>query len=326
MATIHLGREVRDDVALGGLEPLLIALERFKPDVVAVERLSGETVEVYEKLAPTHDRVLDAFASDIRKIGKSAQKAVSLDRRSAETRAIELVATFGNRPGDPVPTSDRLQAALLLAAAYDLTSAALQWSYLPPERRVPDEAFPEDVADGLTKTLAARNEASIIGVALARRLQLQRVYGVDDQSDALFQLERGQELMGGLASSPEHKKLQESILFKELPVRIQKASKTEDLLGLYRWINSPEYGKADVDAQWHIFLRTRLPSNLDRRRIAVWEMRNLAIAGNIRRVSPSEPGKRVLVIIGASHKAFLDAYLHQMMDVDVVRATDVLTP
>ena len=132
--------------------------------------------------------------------------------------------------------------------------------------------------------------------------------------------------MAELGASPEFAKLQESVLFKELPKRIEEAKNTGDLLGFYRWINSPEFGKADLDAQWHIFLRANLPSGLDRARAALWEERNLRIAANIRRAAAYGTGKRVLVIIGASHKPFLDAYLRQMMDVEVVVAAGVLSP
>ena len=326
LATLHLRTVVKDDAGLSGLAPLVNVLERFKPDVIAVERLSGETVESLERLAPTYDAVLDTFASNILSIGKAARKALDLDRLGAEARLTKLLDTFEARPADQVPTSDRIQAALLLAAAYDLTSAALQWSYVPSALRTAGDTLPKEVTDGLTKTLASRNEAITIGVALARRLGHHRVCGIDDQSDGLFQLNHGSQLMAELSASPEFEKLKESVLFTDLPKRMAAATESGDLLGLYRWINSPEYGSADLDAQWHLFLRSSLPSGLDRERAALWEVRNLAIAGNIRRATASEPGKRALVIIGASHKPFLDAYLRQMMDLDVVEAKDVLTP
>lgn len=326
LATIHLRQAVKDDAGMSGIASLVNALERFKPDVVAVERLSGETVESLERMAPTYDAVLQSFASDILAIGKLAQKALSLDRLGAEARLTKLLDTFEDRPADQVPVSDRMQAALLLAAAYELDSAALQWSYIPADQRTAGDALPAEVIDGLKKALTSRSEDVTLGVALARRLGHQRVYGIDDQSDALFQVNRGRQLMAELSASPEYKKLQESILYKELPKRMATATRGGDLLGFYRWINSPEYGSADLDAQWHLFLRTSLPSGLDRERAALWEVRNLAIAGNIRRVTARDAGERTLVIIGASHKPFLDAYLAQMMDLDIVRAEDVLTP
>jgi pheromone shutdown protein TraB len=80
----------------------------------------------------------------------------------------------------------------------------------------------------------------------------------------------------------------------------------------------------DVSKQWHLFFRTELPSKIDRARVALWEARNLNIAGRIRAASAWHPGGRVLVVIGAAHKPFLDLYLAQMMDIQVVQLGDVL--
>jgi pheromone shutdown protein TraB len=53
-------------------------------------------------------------------------------------------------------------------------------------------------------------------------------------------------------------------------------------------------------------------------------VRNLRIAANIRTAAAEFNAKRALVIIGASHKPFLDAYLQAMMDVVVADAESVL--
>ena len=326
LATIHLDAEVRERSEARGIPALLDALAAFNPDVIAVERLTGETIDAWGRLSPTYDAVLDTFAGNALPLGKAAQRALVIDRLGAENRLQALLDAWASVAPEKIPPADRKKAAVLSLAAYDDTSAVLQWSYLPPDQRMPDDVIPPEVADGLSKALNSPNETIVIGVALARRLGRHRVYPVDDQSDALFQLERGDELMAELGASPEFAKLQESVLFKELPKRIEEAKNTGDLLGFYRWINSPEFGKADLDAQWHIFLRANLPSGLDRARAALWEERNLRIAANIRRAAAYGTGKRVLVIIGASHKPFLDAYLRQMMDVEVVDAAGVLSP
>ena len=61
-----------------------------------------------------------------------------------------------------------------------------------------------------------------------------------------------------------------------------------------------------------------LESKLDRIRVALWEVRNLNIASHIRRSSSLYPGQKILVIIGSSHKIFLDNYLKDMMGVKIV--------
>ena len=83
-------------------------------------------------------------------------------------------------------------------------------------------------------------------------------------------------------------------------------------------MNSAEHGEADVDAQWGLFLRTHLESGLDRSRLALWEVRNLNIASHVRRASAHSPGGRVLVVIGAGHKPFLDDLLGRMADVEII--------
>jgi hypothetical protein len=330
LGSIHLAQQGDDKARSASLDAVLRALGRFQPQIIGVERIPRETIALWEREAPVYDEVLKEFAADALSAGRSAQKALSLDRRTAEAQAAALVETFKDRPTDEVPAAERARAAVLLAAAYDFSSATLQWNYaVTHDSRADPASFagvPSELREALSKSAQSRAEDTTIGLALARRLGLQRVYAIDDQSDAMFQVAHGQELMSQLQESAEFKKLQESMLFTELPARIGKSLENDDLIGLYRWINSAQYAAADVGAQWHIFLRTRFPGGFDRARAAFWEARNLAIAANIRRATASASGKRALVVIGASHRPFLEAYLSQMMDVDIVSPEEVLRP
>ena len=60
------------------------------------------------------------------------------------------------------------------------------------------------------------------------------------------------------------------------------------------------------------------PQGSGRLYVTSWETRNLRMAANIRDLMGSTPRMRTLVIVGASHKAYLDAYLEQMHDVRIV--------
>lgn len=51
---------------------------------------------------------------------------------------------------------------------------------------------------------------------------------------------------------------------------------------------------------------------------------NLRMVANIRDVLAHHPGSRLLVIVGASHKGYFDAYLNQMHDVRLADASLVL--
>jgi pheromone shutdown protein TraB len=74
----------------------------------------------------------------------------------------------------------------------------------------------------------------------------------------------------------------------------------------------------DYNAQWEIWLNTNFDSGSGRARFALWEMRNLQIAANILNVVSCHSGERILVIIGSSHKGFLERYLKQMKDIELL--------
>jgi len=48
------------------------------------------------------------------------------------------------------------------------------------------------------------------------------------------------------------------------------------------------------------------------------------MAGNIREILAHSHGSRILVIVGASHKPYLESYLNQMHDMRIVDAEKVL--
>jgi hypothetical protein len=66
------------------------------------------------------------------------------------------------------------------------------------------------------------------------------------------------------------------------------------------------------------------PQRFGRNYLAYWETRNLRMAANIREAMGERPGMRMLVIVGASHKGYLEAYLHQMHDLRVLDTGAVL--
>lgn len=62
-------------------------------------------------------------------------------------------------------------------------------------------------------------------------------------------------------------------------------------------------------------MNERSAGQLGRGHVTYWEMRNLRVAANIREAVGRWPGSQALVIVGASHKRCLAAYLNQMHDV-----------
>jgi len=76
--------------------------------------------------------------------------------------------------------------------------------------------------------------------------------------------------------------------------------------------------KQDFEAQWEIWLKTNFPTGTDKARYYLWEMRNLQIAANIIERCSFYPGKKIIVIIGSSHKSFLEKYLKQISDIEIL--------
>lgn len=95
-----------------------------------------------------------------------------------------------------------------------------------------------------------------------------------------------------------------------------------DLLPYFLHLNSTAYQEADLGGQWAIFLEVGVDPLLGRARVARREVRDLRIATHIRWVTARHPGSRVLVLIGASHKPFLESFLSQMYDIELVQLSE----
>ena len=319
LATPHLG-VLQDCFEPLAIEPLLGVLESYKPDVIGVESVSPAVLEDMEKRGGYFNQIIEYFAKTRVDLGHKMQKLLNLSRVEAEARADALLRTK--------PTADptiRLELIAFLVAAYDYDSAVLQWSYLPEARRQPSTALPVEISTQLDKALSSPNERIAVGVALARRLGLQRVVGIDDHFDEELLARMATQFSNEVGNSPEVKAVSGAKFYVDSAKQLKDACRSgHEMLSYYLNMNSPAYTSTDVAMQWGVWFRTRLPSRLDRSRVAQWEVRNLNIASRIREASVSYPGKRLLVIIGAGHKPFLDSYLSKMLDVKLVQLSDLV--
>jgi hypothetical protein len=93
---------------------------------------------------------------------------------------------------------------------------------------------------------------------------------------------------------------------------------------MYRGFNDPSYARLVFDSDFGAALEDGSPQQFGRNYVGYWETRNLRMAANIRDAIGQQPGSRTLVIVGVSHKWYLEAYLNQMHDVRIVAAGPVL--
>jgi len=318
LATFHLA-QLGDRFQISLLDSIVDKLLLFKPAAIAVESLPGDVISVMEtrqKDSPLFQEILETFAETHLSLGHKAQALLGMDRIQAASE-VERYVQIGTPP-------DRLKTILTMLAAYDLHSAVLQWTYLSPTDKKDQVIIPTELAVALDAQSQRINEITVLAGRLARRLGLQRLYPVDEFEDLDAMARILPALQREITKNPLLKSVGSLPVYSESQKSLERALSGRDLLPHYLFLNSPEYAADDVDAQWGVFLRTGFSGGEDRGRLALWENRNLKIAARIRTVSASYPGQNILVIYGAAHRPFLEAYLGRMMDVDIVKFDELI--
>jgi hypothetical protein len=304
------------------LDPLLDALEEWGPAAIGVEVLPPQVIATMEALS-AYGPALEAFATEQLAAGRLARDylgiAWSEAIRVADSLYVELEAAPPERR-----RAVRQQLVPVLLAAYDFDNAALQWTYSAGADGRPSLELPDTLRMFLENRLEAPSETSAIGLALARRLGLARVHPIDDHLETDLFLAIADDLSSELQGNDAYRALAESGELEKSEHELREAHAAGDLLPFYLALNAPEALARDVDLEWRFFFRTGLPSGLDRYRVALWEVRNLAMASHVRRMTAPIPGERALVIVGASHKPFLDADLSCGMDLEIVHLQDIV--
>jgi Family of unknown function (DUF5694) len=298
--------------------PLLDRLARFKPQIITVEGLSGEECDTLLRFKPQHGAdTWDSYCWPTDEIEKTTGLNVSQAQAQADTM-------LDDWPGSPTP-AQRRHLAMLFVAANDRGSAMVQWLRLPETERHSGDGLTPAMVDILERKGKPLNENYTIAAALAARLGLERIYEVDDHiADSALD-----------ENSPQGKAYAKAVqaAWKKgapPPVRAQEdrleanLRTGSDVLALYRLMNEPETQRVTIASDMGRNASFMSPGLYGRQYVAWWETRNLRIAANIRATLEHDPRARVLSIIGATHKGYLDAYLNMMQDVRLVDAEQFL--
>ena len=313
LGTPHLSGE--DGFDPEWLDPVLDRLEAYAPEAIAIEALSGESLRLLSEYESIYPELAATFGRSTLMLADIAQASLGIDMATAEAAARQALAGWS---GEPAP-SDRRRLAVLFLASGDPHSALVQWLRLPEAERREGEGLTGELAERLNRLSASRNERVAIAVRLAVRLGLERVHPIDDQSEA--------DLI--LSAMDEFVEAEQSPATAQARARFPTMAFTpmasaETVLRNYREQNSDEAGARDAAFQWRSRLDVEPHREMHRRRIASWETRNLRMAAHVREVSAYHPGGRVLVVVGAAHKPYLEAYLSLMSDADLVPAAEIL--
>ena len=299
------------------LGPLLDRLARFRPDVIAIEGISGEQCEILKQFKWQHADAWDTYCWDT----ADWEKLTGLTVAQASKAVEQALAAWPAKPS----AAQRRRLAMLFMAANDRPSAQVQWRQLPAAERHAGDGLTDAMIAIVDRKDKAPNESYDVAAALAARLGLQRIYLMDDHTaDWAFD-----------DKSPEGqayaKALQTVWDVKPVPAtraeylrRQEHLATSDDVLGFYRFLNAPGTQRETIAFDMGAAARTPSAQPYGRQYMSWWETRNLRMTANIHAAFQQKPGAHVLVVVGATHKGHLDAYLDMLQDVRLVDAEQVL--
>lgn len=290
------------------LDGVISRLRQENFDAVAVENMSAELLlDIKCRETPYWQELYEAFSEGV-EFGKAHQARTG--QSAEEARA--AIHTLDRKPS--LGEADRIAYVNAFLCTYDVWSAALHYKQLEGQHPL-DPA----VTELLDRYTGSHNESNLIGLEIARASGLRQVYSIDDYQDEAILVNEFPAFVEDYLSHAEAIEASlTSAFYTDIAAMQEKALRDEDLLPLYAFYNSPAYMEGDYENQWAVWLNTHFGSKSDRSRYALWEMRNLAIASHILRIAASHPEQKILVIIGASHKSFLEKYLRQVPDIELM--------
>ena len=312
LGTAHLSQLPRT-FDPSGLQPLLDRLAAWRPEAIAIEALSGAQCDFMRRHPYRYKDSIESYCPD----PAAAGAATGLDVPAASVEWHRLLAAW---PAVPTAAQRRRLAAVFLAGG-ERASAVVQWLRLPETERNAGDGLDTVLVKQLDALLEWRDESILIGAYLAARLGHERLYPMDDHTaDSMSEDEKaaGAAISKAWDNPATKKRLAASAAQEKL------LGTAQGVLAMYRATNAPGEAKLAFDSDFGAALEEPSPQRFGRNYLGYWETRNLRMAANIRDVLGARPGTRMLVIVGASHKGYLEAYLHQMHDVRINDAAALL--
>ena len=317
LGTPHL-KYLKFDPALA--QELNDRLAKWQPQAIAVEELSGAQCDQMRRFVRRYKDSIESYCWD----PAPARAATGLDVPTATAQAEQLLAGW---PSAPTAAQRRHLAAVFLAGG-ERSSALVQWLRLPVAERIAGDGLDAALVALLQKREAGVDETALISVRLAARLGLERVVAMDDHTADSSDGDDAKAVASAKAYGVAIAKAwdnpataQRKLADKTLTANLKTP---EDLLAMYRSYNARGQGQLVFASDFGAAMNEPSPQRFGRNYLGYWETRNLRMASNIRDVLGMTPGMRMLVVVGASHKGYLEAYLHQMHDVRIVDTGQLL--
>lgn len=303
-------------------DSLFLVIKSFSPNQIGIQSLTPNYMRFLLSANSNLHNLNKGEINNFINLGLVTQKKLKVDFEVASKTADSLLKQINLSNASEV-YSLREKIILNQVASFNFYSAALQWSYLKNDDKKKTSIIPNKIREELEKILSSPDEINLIGIKLARQIGLQQLIPVDDQQDKDIYSEIMPSLMKEIIDDSLYLKAANSDVYKKTDELFKQSFQNKNLLPYFLYINSREYAIKDAEAQWGVFYKLNLESGLDRTRAALWEVRNLNIASNIRRATSLNPGSKLLVIVDPSHKPFLEAYLSSLGDIKIVQLSNL---
>lgn len=281
------------------LDHVVEELAAWRPTLVCIEAIPGARVQDFIGDPARHGQLLATFGATAARLGPELQLRQQLGAAAARDAAQDLA-----RAKHPLAPEDALRLVALHLAGYEPWSAALVWSGI-------DEGGRENAAavlgrravESLDALLASPGEVPQIAIPLARRLGHRQLCHADTFQDELAVLPLGP----ALGPMMEGSSIAEGIEAFNTKSRDRwKDQAPEGLVGLLAWMQSAEFARMDRETQWDIFAADPGEHDAGERRLALWHARNAEITAHLYRALAQPEGGRVLMLVGAAHRPFLE--------------------
>lgn len=300
------------------LEPVLCRLRAYKPDIILTEGMSGEQVMALEAYSAYHGTA-GRYAGPTLAMSKAVQADLRLSAPQALVQANLLCEKGGLTP------AERRQLASLFFAAAEPFSATVQWMRLAPAERTAADGVSPVLVKHLNSFASLRNEMASMAARLAADLGLERLYGAGDHlSDVASP--SNEAMKAAVAAEPGLVDLfnHNTPEFRAVPEEALKMAAASEIMPLLKWKNSARFGELDADAQCQSMLRSAKAGRTGRQWVAAWEAQNMRMAVAIREATAPVAGGRALLIVGAAHKPYVEAYLRTFADIELVSVPAML--
>lgn len=305
--------------------PAVEVLGRFEPTQVCIEAMSGDVIEDLLRYPDRYGALVRTYAGTAARIGVEQQ--LVWETRPTEARATARALA---RSGDVLDAAGRVRLIGLQLAGYDLPSAVLNWTYLDVDEReaaraVLGIASVEALEHAATSRDNRMGEIYSLAVPLAREAGLRELCSVDsfvDELGAQELAEEDPELLSVIAEERFQGRLAELVETGAAAWSPQSEG-ARALVAALAFYNSADFAALDLRTQWDLLYEANTEKGAGRRRLMLWHARTSFLSVGLFRALAQGPDERVMLIVGAAHRSFLEALLESQPYLTVVRSANL---